>query len=165
MKMKVLMSSCLLGEPVRYDGKGGTIDSELLSVLQRCCQVIPFCPEVEGGMVVPRPPAEIIGDGGASVLTGSGRVVTNNGDDVTEPFIRGAGKTLAKCLDKEVVAAVLKERSPSCGSRQIYDGSFSGIKTSGQGVTSALLTREGIPLFNEDQLEELLDLLRRNGNR
>ena len=122
---------------------------------------MPFCPEVAGGLGVPRPAAEISGIGGHSVLDGTGRVLTRAGDDVTDAFLRGAELALRMARSRGVRLAILKEGSPSCGSASIYDGSFTGQRKSGHGVTSALLERHGIQVFSEAGLEQAADCLRR----
>jgi uncharacterized protein YbbK (DUF523 family) len=118
-----------------------------------------FCPEVGGGLGVPRPPAEIRGRGGPSVLDGDGRVVTNSGIDVTREFRLGAERALDIARRERVGLAVLKENSPSCGSLFVHDGTFSGAVEPGQGVTTALLERHGIRVFGEDRLVEAADYL------
>ena len=111
------------------------------------------CPEVLGGLTTPRPAAEI---------QINGRVQTNQGADVTQAFIKGAEKTLALALKHQIKIVILTERSPSCGSSNIYDGSFSRTMIDGQGVTTKLLRDNGIAVFNQFQLEQVqaqLDLL------
>lgn len=115
------------------------------------------CPEEIGGLSTPREPAEIIGGDGKDVLDGNARVVTISGHDVTEQFLRGAHITLNKALAVNARIVVLKESSPSCGSTMIYDGTFTGKKIVGNGVTAALLKRTGIKVVSEKNLNELLD--------
>ena len=141
--MKLLISACLLGVCCRYDG-----DSKphpLVSALAERHTLIPVCPEQLGGLPTPRAPAE----------RQDGRVVTQGGD-VTGQYRRGAEETLKLCRLLGCEAAVLKERSPSCGHGQVYDGTFSGTLTAGDGVTAALLAAHGIPVYGESQIEELL---------
>jgi len=151
----VLVSACLLGEAVRYDGGDKRCDH---GVLQRWLgegRVVPVCPEVAGGLPVPRPPAEIDNPtGGPSVLAGTGRVIDINGRDVTVPFVTGAAEALARARSRGIRVAVLKEDSPSCGSTYTYDGTFSGTKVSAPGVTAALLRQAGLHVFSEDQLAD-----------
>jgi len=150
---KVLVSACLLGQPVRYDGR----DSGHPDVLRRWQaegRVIPLCPEVAGGLPTPRPPAEIPGGQGGAVLDGLAQVVTVAGVDVSEAFLAGARQALALVRQHGVRVAVLKAGSPSCGNRLTYDGTFSGVKVPGEGVTTALLRREGVQVFSELELEE-----------
>ena len=158
--IRVLVSACLLGEKVRYNGADAASGSRILEDWVREGRVVPFCPEVAGGLGVPRPPAEIQGSGGASVLDGAARVRTRTGDDVTGAFLRGAELALRAAREGGARVAVLKEGSPSCGSGFVYDGSFSGRRKVESGVTAALLQRSGIAVFSETRLEEAADHLR-----
>lgn len=151
----VLLSSCLLGRPVRYDGSHKRVEDDILSRWLAEGRVLAVCPEVAGGMPTPRPAAEIIGmGGGAQVLAGAARVIDTAGKDVSVAFIEGARLALQQARDKAVHIAVLKEDSPSCGSGTIYDGAFAGNKIPGQGVTASLLESAGIRVFNEKQLAQ-----------
>ncbi|MFQ1807773.1 DUF523 domain-containing protein [Aeromonas veronii] len=143
---KVLVSACLLGQPVRYDGQSKGIVSDWLSAEGRA---LAFCPEVAGGLPTPRPPAERQGE----------RVVTASGVDVTAEFDRGAELALEICQTQGIRFALLKEGSPSCGSGRIYNGRFEGVSVAGEGKTTALLRRHGIAVFSEDQLAELASAL------
>lgn len=142
--VKILISSCLLGTCCRYDGASKA--HPLAAALAERYILIPACPEQLGGLATPRPPAE----------RREGRVVTKTGADVTEAYRRGAEETLRLCKLLGCEAAVLKERSPSCGHGEIYDGTHSGTLTAGDGVTAALLAAHGIPVYGESQIEELL---------
>jgi uncharacterized protein YbbK (DUF523 family) len=159
--IRVLVSACLLGEKVRYNGADAASGSRILQQWLREGRVVPFCPEVEGGLGVPRPAAEIEGNGGASVLDGTGRVRARTGGDVTAAFLRGAELALRAAREGGAAMAVLKDGSPSCGSAYVYDGSFSGRREAGAGVTAALLRRSGIEVFSESRLEEAAEHLRR----
>ena len=151
---RLLVSACLLGRPVRYDGSDNATGDDRLSRWNEQGRLVPFCPEVAGGLSTPRPPAEIIDGRGADVLDGRARLETDAGEDVTDAFLAGAEGALQRALEAGVSAAILKEGSPSCGSGYIYDGTFSGARIEGaRGVTAALLERHGIPVFAEDQLE------------
>lgn len=143
--MKLLVSACLLGVRCRYDGTGKP--HPLLKPLAERHQLVPACPEQLGGLPTPRPPAERRGC----------RVVTAEGADVTEGYRRGAEETLALCRRLGCEAAILKERSPSCGRGAIYDGSFSGTLTAGNGVAAALLEENGVPVYGESEIETLLE--------
>lgn len=158
--IRVLVSACLLGEKVRYNGAAAAAASRILEEWRAEGRVVPFCPEVAGGLGVPRPAAEILGPGGASVLDGAGRVVTREGTEVTEAFLRGAELALQTARANGVRLAVLKDGSPSCGSGFVYDGSFRGRRTAGYGVTAALLERGGIRVFSEVRLEAAAGYLR-----
>ncbi|MFG0632322.1 DUF523 domain-containing protein [Pseudomonas sp. xss_2] len=160
---KVLVSACLLGQPVRYDGRASG-HPDLLQRWQAEGRVVPLCPEVAGGLPTPRPPAEISGGQGAQVLAGQARVIAVSGEDVSEAFLAGAQLALAVVRRHGIRVAVLKSGSPSCGNRLTYDGSFSGVKVPGEGVTTALLRREGVLVFSElelDQAEQAVQALMR----
>ncbi len=150
---KVLVSACLLGQPVRYDGRSSG-HPDLLQRWQAEGRVVPLCPEVAGGLPTPRPPAEIPGGQGGEVLDGAAAVVTVAGEDVSAAFVAGAGQALALVRKHGIRVAVLKAGSPSCGNRLTYDGTFSGMKVPGEGVTTALLRREGVLVFSELELEQ-----------
>lgn len=144
MKETLLMSACLMGVRCRYDG-GTKVLPELSRLLERY-QIVPVCGEVLGGMPTPRIPSERVGD----------KVLDRNGEDVTSQFRRGAEEVLHLAELYGARKALLKERSPSCGSGRIYDGSFSGQTTDGWGVTAELLRNSGIEVFGESRLIELL---------
>ncbi len=142
---KILVSACLLGEKTRYDGKDNLCSS--LSRLMDEYELVPFCPEVEGGLPVPREPSEIKG----------GSVIHRDGSDVTKHFVDGAEKALNLCRYLGIGIAILKDGSPSCGSRRIHDGSFSSLMKDGQGITAARLIAAGIRVYSEnDALDFLL---------
>lgn len=145
MSEKILVSACLAGFPCRYDGKPQT-DPEI-AALVKCGKALAFCAECSGGLPTPRTPAQIVGGSGEDVLDGRARVIAFDGTDrtdVTEPFVEGARNALKAAKRIGAKSAVLKSNSPSCGCGVIYDGSFSGAKKPGNGVTAALLIRNGI---------------------
>jgi uncharacterized protein YbbK (DUF523 family) len=152
--IRVLVSSCLLGERVRYDGSDAACDNTTLQRWLSEGRVVPFCPEVAGGFPVPRPAAEIVPGDGRQVLDGAAIVSDHSGNDVTPYFLAGARKTLDWARLEGVRLAVLKDGSPSCGSSYVYDGTFRGMRAPGQGVTTALLERNGIRVFSERQFEQ-----------
>ena len=156
---RLLVSACLLGEPVRYDGRGKALENTGLNALLNQERVIAFCPEVAGGLGIPRDAAEIQAGDGYAVLDSTGKVKTVKGDDVTEPFLKGARQALTLCQQHQIEVAILTELSPSCGSNQIYDGSFSRSLNQGVGVTTALLRQHGISVFNQYQISDAIDLL------
>lgn len=141
--LPVLVSACLLGLRCRFDGQEGTPSQEVLELARRG-KAIPICPEELGGLPTPRPPAEISNGTGIDVINGRARVVDVEGRDVTPNFLRGAEECakLARLFGARL--AILKDKSPSCGSRLIHDGSFTGRLKEGEGVTAALLKREGV---------------------
>ncbi len=150
---KILVSACLLGHPVRYDGRSKALDNSDLDALLAQDRIISFCPEVACGLPVPRAAAEIQAGGGHAVIAGQAWVRTGDGTDVTDYFLAGAQQALALCREHDITVAVLTESSPSCGSGQIYDGSFNRSVVPGSGVTTALLRQHGIKVFNQHQLE------------
>ena len=158
-KKKILVSACLLGELVRYDGKIHPNNPSILKEWEQRGLVIPVCPEVVGGLPTPRPPAEIQSGDGGDVVDGRSKLLDINGKDVTNAFIKGAKDALRLAEKHGVDCAVLKAHSPSCGSKRIYDGSFSGKLKDGQGVTAALITRMGIRVYNEREIDQVASLI------
>ena len=142
--MRLLISACLLGCRCRYDG--ASKPQPWLAALAERHTLVPVCPEQMGGLATPRPPAERQGD----------RVMTKEGADVTAQYRRGAEEALRLCRLFDCQAALLKERSPSCGCGSVYDGTFTGALTAGDGVTAELLRAEGVPVYGESRAEELL---------
>ncbi len=161
MKLElVLVSSCLIGSPVRYDGAHKRSASEILQRWLAEGRVVAVCPEVAGGLPVPRPPAEIAGGaGGAAVLAGLAKVVDPVANDLSAEFVSGARYTLEQAQAKGIRIAVLKEGSPSCGSNHIHDGTFSATWVHGPGVTAALLESAGVRVFSELQFEAAAEWL------
>ncbi|EPC01561.1 hypothetical protein L861_16955 [Litchfieldella anticariensis FP35 = DSM 16096] len=156
MTTKILISACLLGNPVRYNGSSKEIDHPLLAQWQREGRLVPICPEVVGGMPTPRPPAEIEqAASGADVLESEVRILDDQGDDVTASFVTGARLALQLAQRHGCRFALLTDGSPSCGSREIHDGSFSGVRHPGEGVTTALLRRHGIEVFAHTEVDVL----------
>lgn len=150
----ILVSACLLGSKVRYDGSDKASDNDTLAELIARGQVIAVCPEVAGGLGVPRLPAEIqLGDG-VAVLANQAQVRDSAGNEVTTAFVNGAKQALQLAQVHNIKVAILKARSPSCGNAEIYDGTFSKALREGQGVTTALLEQHGIKVFNETQINE-----------
>ena len=142
--MTILVSACLLGTACRYDGRSKA-DAAVTALLARHT-LIPVCGEIFGGLSTPRTPAERRGD----------RVVTQDGRDVTQAYRRGAEEVLRLARLYGARAAILKERSPSCGSGQIYDGTFTKTLTQGDGLTAQMLKKHGITVYGESQIEELI---------
>ncbi|WP_180129058.1 DUF523 domain-containing protein [Rhodoferax sp. BLA1] len=156
----VLVSACLIGSPVRYNAIHKRCDSDVLARWLAQGRVVPVCPEVSGGLPVPRPAAEIsLGAGGAKVLLGQASVFDRQGQDVSDAFISGAQHVLLQAQSQDIRVAVLKEGSPSCGSGYIYDGTFAGVRVAERGVLAALLGSAGIRVFSEEQFVEANELL------
>ncbi|ETF05107.1 DUF523 domain-containing protein [Pseudomonas moraviensis] len=150
---KILVSRCLLGHRVRYDG-GASGPFDLLEQWIEEGRVVPLCPEVAGGLPTPRAAAEIPGGQGGQVLDGIAAVITTDGEDVSAQFLEGARQALELVQKHGIRVAVLKANSPSCGNLLTYDGTFRGVKVSGEGVTAALLKRHGVRVFSELELAE-----------
>jgi uncharacterized protein YbbK (DUF523 family) len=145
---RVLVSACLAGRECRYDGSSN-LDNWVARLLASGRAVL-ACPEVDGGLGTPRPPAEIVGGDGEDVLDGRARVVARTGTDVTDAYIAGAERALRTAVRAGATFAVLKARSPSCGAEGVYDGTFSRTLIDGEGVTAALLRRNGIQVVTEE---------------
>jgi uncharacterized protein YbbK (DUF523 family) len=161
MKMnKILVSACLIGENVRYNGRVKVDESSWLKDWELQGRLVPFCPEVAGGLPVPRPCSEISGYDGRTVLYEDARVMNIKGKDVTQWFLTGAQKALELARLHNIKLAVLKDGSPSCGSTYIYDGSFSGIKKPGKGITTVLLEENTIRVFSEREILEAVEYLK-----
>ncbi len=144
----ILVSACLLGVCCRYDGKSVPCKA-LLQHLHEL-HAVPVCPEILGGLATPRTPAERQNDA----------VTAKDGQNVTAQYHRGAQEALRLAQLLGCRYALLKERSPSCGCGKIYDGTFTGTLTKGNGVAAELLCANGIQVFGETQLKELLEQLK-----
>jgi uncharacterized protein YbbK (DUF523 family) len=151
--IKVLVSSCLLGECVRYDGGDARCDDANLSRWKAEGRLVSICPETAVGLPVPRPPAEIAGGDGMAVLRGKALVGDSTGRDLTQLYVQGARAALTAARQNGARIAVLKDGSPSCATTYIHDGTFRAQRDRGQGVTAALLADAGMALFNERQLD------------
>ena len=156
---KILISACLAGDLVRYDGKRKPLTNEWLCRWQQKGLLINVCPEVSGGLNTPRLPAEIVNGTGLDVLKGKARVMDIEGQDVTVFFIKGAEYALSLVKRFGIEVAILKERSPSCGVNHIYDGRFISTLTPGSGVTGAILRQNRIKVFSENELDQIGALL------
>lgn len=146
MKDALLISACLLGVACRYDGASRPLDEAALDALRARYQLVPVCPEVLGGLPTPRLPAERGPDG----------VHNAHGENVTAQFFRGAAEALRLSAFFGCKLALLKSRSPSCGSGEIYDGFFSGTLRPGDGVTAETLKANGVTVYDETQLDRLI---------
>ncbi len=140
--MKVMVSACLLGDNVKYNGKNNKNDALLAFLKDK--DVIKVCPECLGDLKVPRSPSEIQGN----------RVINKEGRDVTSNYLKGAEKTLKIAQNENIKVAILKKNSPSCGSQKIYDGTFSNNLIEGEGITAKLLKKNGIVVLDEDNYLE-----------
>lgn len=142
--MNILVSGCLLGIACRYDGKSKPY--EPIIALTDKYNLIPFCPEVMGGLPTPRPPSEIVSD----------KVLNLKGQDVTEQYKKGAEEALRIAKLYKCKYAILKEKSPSCGSGLIHNGKFDGGLIEGDGITARLLKKNGIIVLGESEIENLI---------
>lgn len=141
--MNILVSACLLGVNCKYDG-GNNLREEVKEFSDKH-NLVPFCPEVYGGLTTPRIPSERLGD----------KVINKEGRDVTENFVRGAEEALRMAQDFDCKYAIFKAKSPSCGCGKIYDGTFTGTLTDGDGVTTELLKKHGIIVLTENELNSI----------
>lgn len=148
---KILVSECLYGgRIVRYDGGDVHETNETFLKWKDEGRLIPICPEVFGGLPIPRPDSQRVGD----------KVKTGAGKDVTEPYTKGAEETLRLAKEHDVAFAIMKQDSPSCGSKFIYDGTFTDTKTEGQGLAVEYLRNAGFKVFAEEDLPEAEEYLR-----
>ena len=163
--MKILVSSCLLGEDVKYDGTNSSIalnpkfsfsSKELFMDILCENESYSFCPEVAGGLPIPRIPAEIVKKDKPFI------VQNQNGEDVTINFLLGAKKALDLCKEENIKVALMKANSPSCGNIKTYDGTFTKNLIEASGLTAKLLKENGIEVFNENELKELLKFIKTN---
>ena len=148
----MLLSACLAGVPCTHTAEAKTRAWALRLVAEG--RAVTVCPEVAGGLPIPRPEAEIQGGRGADVLAGRARVVSAEGQDVTANYLRGAETARAAAARTGARMAILKARSPSCGCGAIYDGSFSGALVDGDGVTAAALQHEGLEVASDEDVED-----------
>ncbi|MGL5577001.1 MAG: DUF523 domain-containing protein [Sarcina sp.] len=144
----IIVSACLCGENCKYNG--GNNNNEVVKKFIENKEVLYVCPEQIGGLLTPRNPAEIVGCA-KGVLNGEDKIISNEGKDVTFEFLKGAREVLKIAKDKNVKLAILKAKSPSCGKGLIYDGTFTGHKIKGNGVTAQLLIDNGVKVINEDE--------------
>lgn len=144
MLKTIIVSACLLGENCKYSG--GNNYCESVAKLKEKFKIVAVCPESFGGLSTPRTPSERYGK----------KVIAKNGSDVTKEFLRGAHCTLKLAKKNGCFAAVLKERSPSCGVNEIYSGNFDGKTVKGSGVTAELLKQNGIKVFSEEEIDKLV---------
>ncbi len=144
MKEKILVSACLLGTPCRYDGKSKKCNQ--IDKLRERFDLVPVCPEVLGGLNTPRLPCEII----------EGKAIRSDGKDMTPFYEKGAKASLEIAKKEGCKFAILKEKSPSCGSHFRYDGTFSKKLIKGQGITSRLFSEHNIQIFSEEEIDSIL---------
>ena len=146
MKEKLLISKCIIGENCKYNGLNNY--NEKVELLKNFYELISVCPEVDGGLKTPRVPSEILND----------KVINKENEDNTPFFNKGAEIALKICLEQNITKALLKQKSPSCGSKQIYDGTFTNTIINGEGITSKLLRQNNITIYDENDIETLIEL-------
>lgn len=156
MQSKILVSACLMGFKVRYNGSEKAALQQTLTRWEQEKRLVIHCPELAAGLVTPRPPAEIVSGNGADVMHDRARIVENTGQDVTAHYQLAAWLALEAAQKENCCAALLTDGSPTCGSRVIYDGTFSGRQVEGKGVAAALLEAHGIKVFSHDQIPALV---------
>jgi uncharacterized protein YbbK (DUF523 family) len=147
----VLVSACLAGVPCTHTGVAKTRAWALRLVAEG--RAVTVCPEVRGGLPIPRPESEIVGGHGEDVVDGRARVLSVDGEDVTANYLRGAEAARAAAARSGATLAILKARSPSCGCGAVYDGTFEGRLVGGDGVTAALLKRVGLDVVSDEDVE------------
>ena len=151
--LKILVSGCLGGAPLRFDGTGVPVGSPIWQRWAVEGRLVAMCPELAVGFPVPRPPAEIVGGSAADVLDGRAQVHEASGRDVTDLFRAAAQLALDRALQAGVGLAVLVDGSPTCGSTYVHDGTFTGVTVAGRGIVAEALRRRGIPVFPHDELD------------
>lgn len=156
MKTKILVSACLMGHQVRYNGSAKAQLIPLLKRWQDEGRLVVHCPELAAGLSTPRLPAEIAGGNGEDVMVNAARIVESDGTDVTAHYQLAGWLALRTAREAGCHAALLTDGSPTCGSQMIYDGSFSGQRHAGMGVAAALLRQHGIKVFSDHQLPALI---------
>lgn len=161
MLNKILVSACLMGFKVRYNGREKAHMIAQLSRWHEEQRLVIHCPELAAGLPVPRPPAEIMSADGKDVMHGRARIYDVTGQDVTEHYQLAAWLALRTAQEAGCTAALLTDGSPTCGSHIIYDGSFSGIQTVGMGVAASLLSEHGIAVFSDTQIADLINWIER----
>ena len=148
----ILVSACLLGVNCKYNGSN-SLSKDVLKVIKDKGSFVACCPELLGGLSIPRGPYEITEGSGKDIAAGNAKVISQSGEDVTKEFLEGARRALRIAKQNGVKLAILKARSPSCGVNRIYDGTFSGILIKGEGVLAALLKQEGIELISDEEIK------------
>jgi uncharacterized protein YbbK (DUF523 family) len=153
----ILVSACLAGARIRYDGTD-RLDIRIRDLVS-AKKAIPLCPELLGGRSVPRAAVEIKGGAGQQVMSGTAKVVDKNGNDHTQEILDGVKEFMKAVKNHNIEAVILKSKSPACGFGKIYDGTFTGKLIDGDGVLAAELERQGIKIYNENNCQELIDTL------
>jgi uncharacterized protein YbbK (DUF523 family) len=159
MKINIFISACLAGELTRYDGKSNKMDNDFLIKISARYNIFPFCPEIAGGLGIPRSPCEIVKKFDMENIYKRYIIKDKKNNDFSEAFIKGALLSLEYTKKRDIRFAILKDGSPSCGVSYIYDGSFSGRKIEEKGVAAYLFEKNGILCFNEKNGKKIENLL------
>ncbi len=146
---KVLVSACLYGDKCRYDAEDVSFDDPTFLKWKEEGKLVKICPEVYGGLKTPRPDSQIRGE----------RVLARTGQDVTEEYEKGAEEAVRLAEENKVVCCIMKQRSPSCGSKIIYDGTFTGGKIKGEGIAVRKLRKAGFKVFGEEDMEAAISFV------
>jgi len=164
MKIKILISACLMGHKVRYSGSEKAHFEETLRGWQEEQRLVTHCPELAAGLSIPRLPAEIRGGTGHDVMSNRASIIESDGRDVTAHYQLAAWLALKAAQESGCQVAILTDGSPTCGSREIYDGHFSGQRRAGMGVAAALLQKHGVQVFSDTQLAGLIAWVKEKEN-
>lgn len=156
MKTKILISACLMGFKVRYNGQDKPLINSVLARWQQEQQLIVHCPELAAGLTTPRLPAELVGGSGPAALNGDAKIQESDGSDVSQAYLLAAFLALKTAQDSGCRLALMTDGSPTCGSTKIYDGTFQGVTQPGMGVAAALLRQNGIEVYAEGELPALI---------
>lgn len=156
MKTKILVSACLMGFKIRYNGQDKPLIAEVLARWQQEQRLVVHCPELAAGLATPRLPAELVGGGGIEALKGMATILESDGSDVSQHYLLAAWLALKTAQDSGCQLALMTDGSPTCGSQKIYDGSFQGVTQPGMGVAAALLRQHGIEVYAQIELVELI---------
>lgn len=156
MKTKILISACLMGFKVRYNGQDKPLIADVLERWQQEQRLVIHCPELAAGLATPRLPAELVGGSGLDALNGEANILESDGTDVSESYLLAAWLALKAAQESGCRLALMTDGSPTCGSLKIYDGTFQGRTQPGMGVAAALLRQHGIEVYAESELTALM---------
>jgi uncharacterized protein YbbK (DUF523 family) len=156
MKTKILVSACLMGFKVRYNGQDKPFLADVLTRWQQEDRLVIHCPELAAGLSTPRLPAELVGGGGLAALNGSANILESDGTDVSQHYLLAACLALKTAQESGCRLALMTDGSPTCGSLKIYDGTFQGRTQPGMGVATALLQQHGIEVYAESEISALM---------
>ena len=156
MKTKILVSACLMGFKVRYNGQAKPLLARVLEHWHQEQRLVIHCPELAAGLTTPRLPAELVGGDGFTATMGNAKIQESDGTDVSQSYLLAAWLALKTAQESGCRLALMTDGSPTCGSQKIYDGTFQGITQPGVGVAAALLRQNGIEVYAESELPALI---------